>query len=297
MSATIGSLFSGIGGLELGLERAGLGPVSWQVERDPFCRKVLAKHWPEARRFEDVKEVGKLELVPVDIICGGFPCQDISTAGAGAGLRGERSGLWFNFLRIIRELVPRFVIVENVSALLIRGLGDVLGGLAESGYNAEWDCIPAQAVGAPHRRDRLFLVARRISDPSSDAIRHKPERRKDSAQPPDGGNAEPIHVGGKVADADGRGLQAQRGRGLLHKERAPRGNDAHGCNVPHAWPPSPGDMHAWGRMPDEAQPAICRIANGVPRGMDRDRLKALGNAVVPQVAEAIGRALLKEVIR
>ncbi len=293
MTLTIGSLFSGIGGLELGLERAGMGPVCWQVERDPYCREVLAKHWPEARRFEDVQEVGSGELDPVDVICGGFPCQDISAAGAGAGLGGERSGLWFEFLRIIREMEPRFVIVENVSALLIRGMGTVLGGLAESGYNVEWDCIPAQAVGAPHRRDRLFLVARRISDPVGDPLRVKPERGEGSSQAADGGDTEPSHLGGEVAGADGGRSQAERGGGVFDGERSPRGYDSHRRDMSHIWPPSPGDLHAWGRMPDEAQPAICRVAHGVPRGMDRDRLKALGNAVVPQVAEVIGRAMME----
>ena len=155
----IGSLFSGIGGLELGLERAGCGSVVWQVERDPFCRSVLAKHWPSAVRFDDVCAVGLDNLPPVDIICGGFPCQDLSYAGKGAGLAGERSGLWREYARIVRELRPRFVVVENVSALLARGLGDVLGDLAALGYDAEWHCVRASDVGAPHRRERLFVVA------------------------------------------------------------------------------------------------------------------------------------------
>ena len=110
----IGSLFSGIGGLELGLERAGVGRVAWQVEIDPFCRAVLAKHWPDVERFEDVRSVGASNLSPVDVICGGFPCQDVSLAGLGRGLEGERSGLWFEYLRIVTEMRPRFVVVENV---------------------------------------------------------------------------------------------------------------------------------------------------------------------------------------
>lgn len=158
---TIGSLFSGIGGLELGLEWAGLGPVLWQVEKDPYCLKVLEKHWPGVERYDDVKKIdGTAE--PVDLICGGFPCQDISYAGRGAGIKeGTRSSLWFEFARIIRELRPRFVVVENVPALLTRGMDVVLGDLAALRYNAWWDCIPAQAVGAPHRRDRIFIIALR----------------------------------------------------------------------------------------------------------------------------------------
>jgi site-specific DNA-cytosine methylase len=143
---TIGSLFSGIGGLEKGLEWAGLGPVKWQVEREEFCRKVLAKHWPDVARYEDVCSVGAKELEPVDIVCGGFPCQDISTAGRRAGLAGHRSGLWFEYSRIVRELRPRFVVVENVAALINLGLDTVLGDLASLGYDAWWDCLRPTSV-------------------------------------------------------------------------------------------------------------------------------------------------------
>lgn len=155
---SIGSLFSGIGGLELGLEWAGLGPVLFQVERDPYANRVLEKHWPDAKRFDDVCAVGGHNLPFVDVLCGGFPCQDLSFAGKGAGLTGARSGLWREFARIIGEIRPRVVVVENVPALLSRGLGSVLGDLASLGYDAFWDCIPACAVGASHRRDRVFIV-------------------------------------------------------------------------------------------------------------------------------------------
>jgi site-specific DNA-cytosine methylase len=135
------------------------------VEIDPFCQKVLAKHWPNVRRWDDVRTFPPepTDDWRCDVICGGFPCQDISLAGKGAGLAGERSGLWVQFSRIVCLLRPRFVVVENVSALLIRGLGRVLGDLAACGYDAEWDCIPAAAVGAPHIRDRVFIVSARDS--------------------------------------------------------------------------------------------------------------------------------------
>ena len=155
---TFGSLFAGIGGFDLGFERAGM-VCKWQVEIDDYANRVLAKHWPNVHRERDVRTVGRHNLEFVDVICGGFPCQDISYAGLGAGLDGERSGLWFEFARIIREMVPRFVVIENVSALLDRGLDRVLGSLADIGYDAEWNVIPASAVGAKHRRKRVWIVA------------------------------------------------------------------------------------------------------------------------------------------
>lgn len=167
---TIGSLFSGIGGFELGLERAGLGPVRWQVESDPYCQRVLDRHWPQSNIKGDVRNVGwwpaqqgKLTegcIYPVDVIAGGFPCQDVSWANTdGLGLDGERSGLWREFYRIVREIRPRYVAIENVAALLHRGLATVLGDLARIGYDAEWSVVSACSVGAPHVRRRLFVVA------------------------------------------------------------------------------------------------------------------------------------------
>ena len=131
MTLTFGSLFAGIGGMDLGLERAGM-QCKWQVEINPYAQKVLAKHWPHVDRFEDVRAVGARELAPVDLIAGGFPCQDISHAGLRAGIDGERSGLWSEFARLVRELRPRYVLVENVAALLVRGVERVLGDLAAS---------------------------------------------------------------------------------------------------------------------------------------------------------------------
>jgi DNA-cytosine methyltransferase len=156
-------LFSGIGGFSLGLERTGGFRTVAFCEIEPYCRAVLKKHWPNVPCYEDVRTLTAERLradgISVDAICGGFPCQDISTAGKGAGIEGERSGLWKEYARIIGEVRPRYVIVENVAALLGRGLSRVLGDLAEIGYDAEWHCIPASYVGAPHRRDRLWIVA------------------------------------------------------------------------------------------------------------------------------------------
>ena len=156
-------LFSGIGGFSLGLERTGGFETVAFCEIEEYPRRVLAKHWPRVPCYHDVRDLTADALardgIAVDVICGGFPCQDISFAGKGAGLAGERSGLWFHYARLIGELRPAYVIVENVAALLSRGLADVLGSLASLGYGAEWHCIPASAVGAPHRRDRLWIVA------------------------------------------------------------------------------------------------------------------------------------------
>lgn len=157
---TFGSLFAGIGGMDLGLERAGM-TCKWQVEIDPYCRRVLAKHWPDVPKHDDVRTFpdGDLDRWRVDLIAGGFPCQDISLAGSGTGLDGDRSGLWYEFARIVRDLRPAYVLVENVAALRFRGLDAVLSTLATLGYDAKWDCVPACSMGAPHSRDRMFLIA------------------------------------------------------------------------------------------------------------------------------------------
>jgi len=169
------SLFSGGGLGDYGLELAGMEIVG-QVEIDDYCQKILALRWPHTFKLGDIKQANftrthegninvydgqkyVLTTEQIDLISGGFPCQDISTAGRGAGITGERSGLWKEMLRIIREVRPRYVLVESVTALLGRGLGVVLGDLAESGFDTEWDCLPACAFGGPHIRDRVFVVA------------------------------------------------------------------------------------------------------------------------------------------
>src|SRR3990167_1125542 len=160
-------LFSGIGGFSLGLERAGFKTVAF-CEIDPFCCKVLKKHWPDIPIYEDVKEVNKQRLYAdgisnIEIITGGFPCQDISGAGKQKGITAERSGLWFEMLRIISEFRPKYVVVENVSALLSgdggRWASLFFASLSEIGYDAEWETIYASQVGAPHPRERVWIVA------------------------------------------------------------------------------------------------------------------------------------------
>lgn len=197
VTLTIGSLFSGVGGLELGLERATGARTSWQIEREPFALRVLAKHWPAATRHTDVCTARFLPTV--DIMCGGFPCQDISTAGKGAGIDGERSGLWREYARIIGESKPRTVVIENVAVLASRGLNRVLGDLAQLGFVGTWGVVSAASVGAPHLRRRLFIIA---AHPERVELRDKQGWRGGACW---ARAREPRHNGetGPATDADG----------------------------------------------------------------------------------------------
>jgi len=156
------SLFAGIGGLDLGLERAGMECVA-QVEIDDFCQKVLTKHWANVPKYKDVRDVGKHNLPTAELICGGFPCQDVSLAGKRKGLEGKRSTLWSEFIRIVCEIRPRWVVIENVVGLLSSDNGEfarkIFRELAESGYDAEWQVVSAAGVGAPHQRERVIIIA------------------------------------------------------------------------------------------------------------------------------------------
>ena len=285
-------LFSGIGGFSLGLERAGMRTVQF-VELDPFCRAVLAQHWPHVPCHDDIRTY-HAPLGAFDVICGGFPCQDISLAGDGQGLAGERSGLWREYARIIGEARPGFVVVENVAALLARGLGDVLGDLAALGYDAEWHCIPASAIGAPHRRDRIWIVAY--------PYQHVGVERwpRDAEQGTGGRDADRSLIRAVMADADREG-QLQPRRPLIEVWRwlGDRGEevpDAFGERLEGlqqsgpakgpAYRPSDGSDTGWWRT----EPDVGRVAHGVPARVDR--LRSLGNAVVPQIPEIIGRAIM-----
>lgn len=289
----IGSLFSGIGGLERGLEMAGVGRVVWQVEREPFCRGVLAKHWPEAVRYDDVCTVGAAFLSPVDVICGGFPCQDVSVAGAGAGLAGARSGLWREYARIVGELRPRFVVVENVPGLIRRGLDVVVGDLCDIGYAVEGTRIRAGDVGAPHRRERVFLLARRVADPSGGGW-PKGRRGGQGAGAVDCDRLGDPYGAGLEVDGDGDAGQRPpavgaggRAGAVWHAQpRLGRGADGLADWLDATrWPAGRGErQHDW-----ESPRTI--PARSVPqRGA---RVKALGNAVVSQCAYIVGRRLLE----
>jgi len=154
-------IFSGIGGFSIGLEAASMQTVAF-CEINPFCQKILKKHWPSVPIFSDITTIHKedLKALPrIDVIAGGFPCQDISVAGKQKGIEAKRSGLWKEFARLINDIRPKYAIIENVANLRSTGLISVLQDLWEIGYNAEWHCIPASAFGAPHRRDRIWIIA------------------------------------------------------------------------------------------------------------------------------------------
>lgn len=244
-------LFSGIGGFSLGLERTGGFKTVQFCEIDPFCRRVLAKHWPDVPCHDDVTTMQFHEGM-ADVITGGFPCQDISYAGLGAGLAGSRSGLYRHLVDAIRVVRPRYAILENVAALLSRGLGDVLGDLAQIGYDAECHCIPASAVGAPHHRDRLWIIAHR-------------------------------HEIGRYGP--GRYLNREH---VIHDRyqwtAAPFGEWR---NVV-SWLKSPDADVLW----QTADASPCRVDDGVFRGLDSPPIGALGNSIVPQIATLIGQAIL-----
>lgn len=230
------SLFAGIGGLELGLERSGMTVVG-QVEINPFCQQVLAKHWPDVPRHDDVRTAVEWwtseERPDVDLICGGFPCQPFSIAGLERqGVADERWG-WPWFRDVIDALRPRLVLIENVPPLLrdAAAFSLLLSDLSDLGFDAEWDVVSACSVGAPHRRRRLFVVAYAV----------------------------------------GAGLQGIYDTFREHDLRSAT------QTVRRDWAP---------------EPAVDRVDYGVPRRLVLDDIKAIGNAVVPQVAERIGRQIM-----
>lgn len=228
-------LFSGIGGFSLGLERTGGFETVAFCEVNPHARKVLEAHWPTVPIHHDVTNMAYWWYEKVDVICGGFPCQDISTAGKGEGLNGERSRLWWEFKDLIREAKPKYAIIENVAALRSRGLEEVLWSLSTVGYDAEWHCIPASAVGAPHRRDRIWIIA-------------YPQRDEQPRQEP-----------------------CLRSLGRMGREF---------------------QSFPWDRDWESTLREFRGVDDGLSYGVDRT--DTLRNAIVPQIAEMIGNAILKE---
>jgi DNA (cytosine-5)-methyltransferase 1 len=274
------SLFSGIGGIDLGLERAGMTCIG-QVEIEPFPRAVLAKHWPEVFRWSDICDL-PTELVRYacgtpDLIAGGFACQDVSAAGKGAGIgRHTRSGLtWRNLFRLARGLRPRWLLIENVPALRTRGADRVIGALERIGYACWPVVVGAWAAGAPHKRDRVWIVAhlqgRRDRDGMADAKRGELRQQRERARGE--WSASSLIGGGSEVIAEG-----------LDNPAGP-------------WPSRPGELqHEW-EAPRLVELPLGGELNGVPvrlvRAANRHALKCYGNSAVPQVVEEIGRIIVK----
>ena len=256
-----GSLFSGIGGLDLGLERAGM-ECAWQVEIDDYCTRVLEKHWPGVTKHKDVKHVGKRNLEPVDLIAGGFPCQPHSVAGKRRGAADDRN-LWPEYLRIIKELRPRYVLGENVPGIVSTYLDTVLSDLEGEGYTCTTFNIPAVALDAPHRRERIFVVANTKCNRPQGFRQDRETQGSVGLCCGEGSNQEerifsnPKSIHGIWGQKD-KAINIQESRGLCGR--------------------------SW-----TTEPSMGRVAHGVPSRVDR--LKCLGNAIVSQVAYEIIRAI------
>ena len=292
MTLTVGSLFSGIGGLDLGLERAGM-KVIWQSEINPYANQVLAKHWPTIPNYGDIKNIDWTQLERPDVICGGYPCQPFSQAGHRKGEEDPRH-LWPWVRDAISALRPRYAIMENVRGHLSLGGTTVLADLAAIGYDAEWDIVSAQSVGANHRRDRIFIVAYPNGSNSADGRQRENLPREDSSGRDDrsgsGSDFGEVSVGGTGQGA-GNVAYTHDSRGRTPKHDA----DAHRSATLKrrrifslAGTCRPGENERWWKI----EPGVGRVADGIPRRVDR--LKCLGNAVVPQVAEYVGRLVMED---
>ena len=281
---TVGSLFSGIGGLDLGLERAGMR-VAWQSEIDPYACKVLAKHWPEVPNHGNIKEIDWRRVEPVDVICGGYPCQPFSTAGKRRGEEDPRH-LWPWVREAISELRPRYAILENVRGHLSLGGTTVLGEIAALGYDAEWRVVSAASVGANHRRDRVIIVAYPNSQNEPDGAKHEiglvAYPNSSSGQQQQKREVQELNIGRRstdVAHANVRQIGRWDGRDATDRSTVFGGeHQRRGTQSYEGW--------KWW----ETEPDVGRVANGISNRVDR--LRGLGNAVVPQVAEVIGRLVV-----
>lgn len=272
---TVGSLFSGAGLWDLGLHWAGMRHVFF-CEKDPFCRAVLARHWPGLPIHEDVATLKCAELPPVDVLCGGFPCQDVSQGGKRAGIKkGTRSGLWYEYARIIAEVRPRYAIIENVKGVLSCGFSAVIKDLATIGYDAEWEVLPAAALGAPHHRERVFCLAYPRRHHADRACRLLSPLRRILGN--DGQYQRFFDWLGIRFDRTRRtsALEAYHGP-VLH-----RVDDGRAAGLGRAPGAVSGRMHALGRV------SVATARDWIPR------LKALGNGITPQQAYAVAACILE----
>ena len=258
----VGSVFAGIGGFDLGLERAGM-QIQWQVEIDEWCRRVLTKHWPDVPKYGDIRALDWSTVAPVDLLCGGFPCQPFSVAGKRQGADDDRN-MWPEFRRAVAALKPRWVLGENVSGAKPYLETVVLPDLEALGYETAVLGIPACAVGAPHQRERLWIVGYSTSQQWSGKWETSREQQIQAGRP--GARSE------DVAHA-----KSQQARGILQRTISPNaGARSNGTAKASSW---------------AVEPNVGRVAHGVPHRVDR--LRGLGNAVVPQVVEWIGTKILE----
>jgi len=288
-------LFSGIGGFALAARWAGLQTTAF-CEKDPYCQRVLRKNFPDVPIHDDVKTLDGTQFKDIFLITGGFPCQDISIAGKGAGIDGERSGLWTELHRIISEVRPRFALVENVPALTFRGGTRVIGDLTEIGYDCEWQIVGADDVGAPHKRKRIWIVAYSKSAGcqtwSSNRMGTEHGSRRNERLPPGAsGTPETLAYSERTRWEKREGkttspvLRTQQHRG----EDVAYSNST-GCK--EQWRPiSDGEEQpaAECRSRWKPEPSVGRVAHGIPKRVDR--LRGIGNAIVPQVAYEIIHAM------
>lgn len=303
---TFGSLFSGIGGFDLGFERAGM-VCAWQVEFDKNCQNILRKHWSETELFDDVRTAGKHNLEPVDVICGGFPCQDVSIAGKRAGLAGERSGLWSEFARIIDELEPKWVVIENVPGLLSsnrgRDFATVVRWLAERGYGVAWRILDSQYFGVAQRRRRVFIVASFGDGRTADVLFESEGMRWDFEESENGGagtsTAHTISTGDDKADGrtclmPAENLAVGHSGGVTlkinNKVNALNGQSGSGTTAMFNGVITPTGMRS-------LTPTECELLHGFPRGWtegqtDSCRYMQTGNAVTVNVAEWIAKRII-----
>tara|TARA_Y100000310_G_scaffold153791_1_gene153292 strand:- start:8754 stop:9749 length:996 start_codon:yes stop_codon:yes gene_type:complete len=315
------ALCAGVGGLELGLSLAipGYRCVGY-CERDSYAASAIVARMEEstldqAPIWDDIGSFkGELYRNRVDIVSAGFPCQPFSVAGRRDGTRDER-WTWEDIARIIREVRPRYVFLENVPGLLTDtgGYGTVLASLAQVGFDAEWDVFSAEGVGAPHLRRRVFILAWSVSDTSLDTLRVITERGSGSSLSPLAGNTEPPDVGEKgMAHLNEGGFPRFGGSGLYNRERETFGNDVDGCGKSmgdtqgggrvqaitgsasrrRPFPPGPGEAEEWAELIREdpsIEPAVCGVLDGTSSRVDR--LRCCGNSVVPVVAAVAFRTL------
>ena len=299
-------LFSGIGGFSLGLERAGPFRTVAFCEREPFCRAVLKKHWPDTPIYDDVKTIDTDRLGRVDLICGGFPCQPWSAAGQQRGAEDDRD-LWPVMASLIEDIQPQWVIGENVRGFVneLLGLQRSLSDLESIGYQAVTFVIPACAVDAPHRRDRVWIVAH-----AGDASRRRGTDRQQSRNGViklHGTHRETVAHADRAGQCTGQG-RGQNGWDEARQDTGRRGADVADARSTRSAAGVPGQdkgqegiaekfddrshrRHGWSASDNWAtEPDVGRVAHGVPNRVHR--LKALGNAVVPQVVTQIGKAIL-----